>query len=113
MQRLFDKALPIISNAVFAIMFQDRDFCYKLNAKLVEQIKELKKVDYPDFLQADGFIKRESPPTWLKEGVFHRDKGRCQSCGTDLSKIFIVADAANYDHIIPLRNGGSNDPTNY
>ena len=114
MQDFFnEKALSIISNAVFSILFQDKDFCYKFNLKLSEQIKKLKISEYPDFLQEDGYLNRETPPTWLKEGVFYRDKGRCQACGADLTKLFVIANVANYDHVIPLRIGGSNDPTNY
>lgn len=114
MQSLFnEKALPIISNAVFSVLFQDKDFCYKFNLKIAEQIKQLKKTEYPDILKEDGYMKRSTLPTWLKDGVYYRDKGRCQSCGTDLTKMFVIDNAINYDHIIPLHQGGSNDPTNY
>lgn len=114
LQALFnDKVLPIISDSVFPILFNNKDFLYKFNVKIAEQIQSLKKDDYPEFFQGDGYLKREDPPSWLKKGVFNRDLGRCQSCGTDLSRIFTNANAENYDHIIPLRQGGSNDPTNF
>lgn len=105
--------LKIIAEATFALLFQDKDFLYDFNLAVTKQIRELKKDNYPDYMEDDGYLKRENPPMWLKKGVFYRDKGRCQACGTDLTKIFVVADNDNYDHIIPLRQGGTNDPTNY
>lgn len=114
LQRLFDEeALDKISHAVFAVLFTDKDFLYRFNLKITEQILKLKKADYPELMQGDGYLNRENPPQWLKDGVFNRDRGRCQSCGTNLDRIFCLEDSANYDHIIPLRQGGSNDPTNY
>lgn len=113
-QRLFEEeALPTIEDAVFPILFNDKDFLFRFNSKITEQIKGLTVADYPEYLQNDGFLNRETPPKWLKTGVFHRDGGRCQRCGTNLDAIFMSAPAENYDHIIPLRNGGTNDPTNY
>lgn len=107
------KALPVIADAVFPILYNDKDFLYKFNCRITEQIKKLTKSDYPNLLEGDGYLKREVIPNWLKKGVFNRDRGRCQGCGTDLSRIFTNANAENYDHIIPLRQGGSNDPTNF
>nr|WP_256521907.1 HNH endonuclease [Halobacillus sp. A5] len=70
--------------------------------------------EYPDIFKKDGVISRCSYiPQWLKQGVFHRDKGRCQICGTDLTKVLNLDNKENYDHIIPLENGGTNDPTNF
>lgn len=112
-ERFNDKALPIITDAVFAILFNDKDFLYKFNCKVTEQIKKLRKEEFPEYLQGDGYLNRENPPAWLKCGVFYRDRGRCQECGTDLSRIFANGNNENYDHIIPLRQGGSNDPSNY
>lgn len=50
---------------------------------------------------------------WLKKGVFHRDKGRCQICGCDLTNLVVINGKEHYDHIIPLAQGGTNDPTNF
>jgi len=57
--------------------------------------------------------KRVYIPTWLKNGVFMRDKVKCSICGTDLTKILTLENALNLDHIIPLENGGTNDPVNF
>lgn len=112
-ERFNSKAVETIAEAVFAILFCDKDFLFTFNKKITDQIKKLKKEDYPDYLQGDGYLNRGVTPNWLKDGVFYRDRGRCQECGTDLSKIFQNGNNENYDHIIPLRQGGTNDPTNF
>lgn len=111
--RFNNEALHIIEEGVFHILFNNKDFLFKFNYRITEQIKKLKKEDFPEYLQEDGYLNRENPPRWLKDGVFFRDQGRCQECGTDLTKLFKLTEASNYDHIIPLRQGGINDPTNY
>lgn len=111
--RFCEKALDIIANATFVLLFNNKDFLFQFNKKITMQIQQLKKQDYPDYLKEDGKLLRTDPPTWLKDGVFYRDRGRCQECGTDLSRIFRNGEAANYDHIIPVNKGGSNDPTNF
>ena len=108
-----ETVLPKISEAVFCILFNDKTFLYRFNVKVTEQILLLKKEDYPNYLEADGRLIRHNPPTWLKKGVFHRDRGICQSCGRNLDNVFQNAEDSNYDHIIPLSKGGSNDPSNY
>ena len=111
--RISEKGLQIISNAVFSILFNDKNLLHTFNKKLSDRISQLKKDEHPDILQSDGYLNRETPPAWLKDGVFMRDQGRCQECGADLKRLFLDTPDDNYDHIIPLRQGGSNDPTNY
>ena len=110
---LDEKAMRKISDATFTILFQDKDFLYSFNQKITLQIRNLRKIEFPDYLEQDGRLKRENPPKWLRYGVYYRDRGRCQSCGIDLSSDFSNAEDQNYDHIIPLAQGGCNDPTNY
>lgn len=108
-----ETVLPKISEAVFCILFNDKTFLYRFNVKITEQILLLKKADYPDYLEGDGRLSRHNPPAWLKKGVFHRDRGICQGCGRNLDNVFQLIEDSNYDHIIPLSKGGSNDPSNY
>ena len=69
---------------------------------------------YPDLLKEDGVVKRISYcPTWLKRGIEYRDKYRCSICGCDLSSAFTTIVDENFDHIIPLKVGGNNDPSNW
>ena len=108
-----DKALPQLTEAIFTILFNDKNALYLFNKNLQRMIKNLKKDDYPEQLKDDGYLNRTNPPTWMKRGVFNRDKGVCQDCGANLDRVWKNDKIENYDHIIPLRQGGTNDPTNF
>ena len=47
-----------------------------------------------------------------KDAIFHRDKGLCVYCATDLTRLINQQNALHYDHIVPLAKGGMNDVTN-
>lgn len=103
----------IVVDDVFTILYNDKNFLFDFNTQIASIIRTLKITDYPEYLKEDGVMKRcDYFLSWLKRGVFYRDKGRCQICGTDLTKILNLDNQENYDHIIPLQSGGSNDPTN-
>ncbi|NLD47705.1 MAG: HNH endonuclease [Clostridiaceae bacterium] len=106
---------PYIVNEVFTLLFNDKKLMRTFNENLADEIIcNLKRNDYPEVLTKDGVIKRcEYIPTWLKDGVFFRDKGRCQLCGKDLTRLLSSDNKIHYDHIIPLEMGGNNDPTNF
>ncbi|MEK3723574.1 HNH endonuclease [Paenibacillus sp. FSL H8-0034] len=98
----------------FTILFGDRMFLLKLNEIVASVIVEIKKVDYLDIMSRDGVVKRASYiPEWLKSAIFHRDKGKCQVCGRDLSGLLFLGEEVHYDHVIPLNLSGTNDPTNF
>lgn len=89
-------------------------FLLKFNKIVSSVIAEMKKIDYSDVLNRDGVVKRASYiPKWLKGAIFHRDKGKCQVCGKDLSGLMFLGEEVHYDHVIPLNLGGTNDPTNF
>ena len=96
---------------VFYILFSNKDFLFRFNTEVAKVVKELKKTDYPDILKKDGVIKRRGFPLWLQKAVKMRDRNRCQLCGKDLSGTFNLSDE-NFDHIVPLEDGGTNDPCN-
>lgn len=109
-----DKLMGVVVDDVFTLLYSNKKFLYDFNLQLSELIVNLKKIDNPDCLKKDGVINRcDYIPQWLKDGVFHRDKGRCQICGCDLTRMLNLDNKINYDHIIPLDNGGTNDPTNF
>ena len=66
----------------------------------------------PDAFNQSGHLVRSSIPMWAKSAVFHRDKGRCVLCQTDLTRLFSQQAETHYDHIIPLARGGMNCVTN-
>ncbi|UOQ84645.1 MULTISPECIES: HNH endonuclease [Bacillaceae] len=109
-----DELSPVIIDDIFTVLYSNKLFLFEFNSQLRELILNLKAEDIPEYLKKDGVIKRcKYIPQWLKRGVFMRDKGRCQICGADLTKILNLDNTENYDHIIPLENRGNNDPINF
>lgn len=96
---------------VFYVLFSNNDFLFRFNEQVARVVQELKKVDYPNLLKKDGIIKRKVFPSWLRKAVKMRDRNRCQLCGKDLSGTFNISDE-NFDYMIPLEDGGTNNPCN-
>ena len=109
---LFDKISPELVH----ILFNDKQFLFKFNGLLQEIVKDEEKnynLPWPkDSLNEDGTIKRQAIPKWVKNAVYHRDKGHCVFCSRDLTGLVNVLRQSNYDHIIPLKQFGTNDPCN-
>ena len=62
----------------------------------------------------NGNIKRLSyVPSWLEKAIYFRDKGRCQICFKDVSGEIFHLNEYHLDHVLPLSEGGTNDPTNF
>lgn len=109
-----DNFLDTVVDDIFCILYMDKNFLHNFNMECSKIIKDLKMADYPDLLKEDGIIKRISYyPKWLKNGIEYRDKCRCSLCGCDLSSSFTTIVDENFDHIIPLKIGGNNDPSNW
>lgn len=109
---LFDKISPELVH----ILFNDKQFLFKFNS-LVQKIVKDEEKDYnlpwpKDSLNEDDTIKRQTIPQWVKNAVYHRDKGHCVFCSRDLTGLVNVLRQSNYDHIIPLKQFGTNDPCN-
>lgn len=103
---LFDK----MANEVFYILFANRQFLLRFNNLAAKVVMEAK---FPkNCIGAKGTIKRVNIPKWVQTAVFHRDKGRCIFCFTDLTSLVNTLTSSNYDHIVPLDLFGTNDPCN-
>jgi hypothetical protein len=89
-----------IAIEMFYILFSNREFLKNFNQYIAEG-KKLK-------------TERCYIPEWVKNAVFYRDKGKCVFCGKDLSGLLCVPDTKDkqYDHIVPLSEGGINDISN-
>jgi hypothetical protein len=58
----------------------------------------------PDEIGMDGHVVRDGPmsrviPSWVKQEVYKRDKGKCVLCGSD--------DQLHFDHDFPYSRGGT------
>ncbi len=51
-------------------------------------------------------------PSWLKDALVNREHGRCALCSCDLTGVIAIEKKIHIDHIIPISNFGTNDPTN-
>lgn len=114
----FEELFYKLAQEMFYILFMDKLFLVDFN-KLVQKVI-VEKENYSLYnlcfdknrIDENGRIKRCAIPQWVKVAVFHREKGRCAFCGKDLTNIVTKLNVANYDHIIPLAEGGANDPCN-
>lgn len=107
MAKAFEAQLP----SVFYLLFSDRDFLTAFGDQVTDYIGTLDPGQHPQL--KGGRIPRCSHPAWLKQAIFYRDRGRCQHCFKDISGLAQPVNNLQLDHIIPLANGGSNDPTNF
>lgn len=108
-----------IANEVFYIMFNDREALLSFNSIVSEYVNDViiteigeENTEIKSFFSKDGVLKRRRVPEWGKTAVFHRDRGRCCSCGCDLTAMFNIESKRHFDHIIPLADGGINDVSN-
>ncbi|HFQ4897072.1 HNH endonuclease [Streptococcus agalactiae] len=113
-QFFIESAFDRFVNDVFNTLFWNKNFLYEFNLQSARFICELNEENYSDLLKEEGVLKRTKyVPSWLKNAIIYRDKNRCSLCGCDLSKSHTTVTKENYDHIIPLQNGGNNDPSNW
>ena len=107
-----------VSEEVVHILFNDKLFLVKFN-RLVREVLKDSDGTYSNFVKwpkdsrnNDGTIKRCAIPKWVKNAVYHRDKGRCVFCNKDLTGLVNNLNQKNFDHIVPLKDYGTNDPCN-
>ena len=108
----------MISDEVVHILFNDKHFLVLFN-RLVRNVLIDEDGTYAGYVKWPensrneyGTIKRCSIPQWVKYAVYHRDKGHCVFCNKDLTGIVTTLNSKNYDHIVPLKDYGTNDPCN-
>ncbi len=114
----FMEFFDTISDEIVHILFNDKWFLVKFN-KLVRNVILDEDSSYVDLLKwpegarnNEGTIRRCAIPQWVKRAVYHRDKGRCVFCNKDLTGIVNTLNLKNFDHIVPLKDYGTNDPCN-
>ncbi|NOQ24591.1 MAG: hypothetical protein GQ564_04440 [Bacteroidales bacterium] len=106
----FAELFNYMAEEVFYILFANRQFLLEFNNLIALTVKE---TNFPTkSLNEKGTIKRAYITKWVKTAVYHREKGRCVFCNTDLTGLVNTLTNANYDHIVPLDKYGTNDPCN-
>lgn len=108
-----EDGLPRIVDEIFTLLFGDRDFLRQFNLTIAHIVRNLKIIDYPHLLDEDGKVKRTTYwPEWVKTGLWYRERGRCAICMKDISGLLVPEKDLHIDHIVPIKNGGTNDATN-
>jgi hypothetical protein len=96
--RLWEK----MTDEVFHLLFGNRGFLLAFNLQLAKFRQE----------RSDSLSPRCPIPQWLKRAVYFRENGKCALCKRDLSGLIAIDPKQNYDHIVPLKLLGANDPCN-
>lgn len=120
----YSKVLSLLSDEIFYILFQNRDFLKKFNELLAsylmscdgdtDAINIFIEDGLEEYVRSDFKLKRISIPKWVERAVLFRDRGRCVNCGKDLSGyLSLDENIKNYDHIVPLNLYGFNDISNF
>ncbi|MEU6786999.1 HNH endonuclease signature motif containing protein [Nonomuraea angiospora] len=113
-----DDLLDRTSEEVFFVMFSNRSFLANLHGLLSGYVQDAAYSEEPEIqklfehTRAGSKLKRATPPAWAKRAVEFRDRGRCVYCHRQLGTLHTPINHANFDHIIPLAQGGLNDVTN-
>lgn len=112
----YEDLLDRMSEEIFFILFLNRQTLQRFNELISHQIqdRELDELDEEDlpYFRKDGVLNRVAIPKWVMRAVTHRDRGMCVGCHKDLTGTISISETENFDHIIPLANGGINDITN-
>jgi len=91
-----------MTEEVFHLLFGNRGFLLDFNVQLAAFRQE----------RGDTPSRRRSIPQWVKRAVYFRENGKCAFCKRDLSGLVAVDPKQHYDHIVPLKALGANDPCN-
>jgi hypothetical protein len=101
-ERAFGFLWEKMTDEVFHLLFGNRGFLLNFNLALGQ------------FRQGrgDSPSPRCSIPQWVKRAVYFRENGKCALCKKDLSGLISIDPKQHYDHIVPLKSLGANDPCN-
>ncbi|WP_189459412.1 HNH endonuclease [Jeongeupia chitinilytica] len=111
-RNLFLSGLQFFVNSAFAHLWTRKGFLFDFNTRLAEKISPLLKHEYPA-LAKDGQLPRETYfPKWLVDMIMLRERGLCHYCNCIVASPSIANQSYDIDHMTPIANGGTNDPTN-
>lgn len=111
-EEIMSDLIECVAKEVFHILFTNRKVLRNFGVRAAYQVLEVAPDMYPEKFSHKGHLYRARIPQWVKNAIFHRDKGMCVQCRSDLTRLINQQNALHYDHIIPLAKGGMNDVTN-
>ena len=116
LEESYEKLMTQLVAEVFHLLFGNRRALLLLNDMAAFHIRDTSKDDidaeYSLLFEKNGVLKRVYVPSWAKNAVFFRDRGRCVFCNCDLTGLMSQLTDKHFDHIVALDNGGLNDVTN-
>jgi len=111
---LLDRAARVVTETTFHLLFTDREFLLAFQGLVAARLAAAEPDENMYLFKKPGVLRRPSRlPSWLRRAVFLRDKGRCQKCFSDLTGTLALDPKLHLDHIRPLAQSDSNDPTNF
>lgn len=109
----FEQLWEQITDEVFHLLFANRAFLLAFNQALAQHLSSNHVKIPATFLTGKGVLKRQTHfPVWLTKAVFYRDQGKCVLCQRDLTGLINTDFQIHFDHIVPLKLWGTNDPCN-
>ncbi|WP_330231701.1 HNH endonuclease [Nocardia sp. NBC_00508] len=114
----YEQLLQKMADEVFHAIFPYRTMLYNLNWIAATFISELDaemcgtEPEVAKLFARPGRLRRKTIPEWVQRAVFFRDQGHCTYCKRDLTGLMHAMSRENYDHMVPLAEGGLNDVTN-
>jgi hypothetical protein len=114
----YEQLVQTMADEVFHTVFPYRTMLYNLNWIAATLISELdaemcsEEPEVAKLFARPGRLKRRTIPEWVQRAVFFRDQGHCTYCRRDLTGLMHAMSRENYDHMVPLAEGGLNDITN-
>ncbi|MEV5961478.1 HNH endonuclease signature motif containing protein [Kribbella sp. NPDC051952] len=111
-----------LAEEVFYVLFANRSFLFDFNQMMAGYVLNHHSFSGPEEVDPESIftcreegnsrLKRTGIPEWVKRTVEFRERGRCATCQSELGNLRTPIRRAEYDHMVPLAEGGLNDVTN-
>ncbi|MFI6073934.1 HNH endonuclease [Actinoplanes sp. NPDC051343] len=111
-----------LAEEVFYVLFANRSFLYDFNQMMAYYVTSYNTFGDNEAVDPTGMfiprkdrmsrLRRTEIPEWVKTTVEFRERGRCANCQVELGTLRTPIKRAEFDHMVPLAEGGLNDVTN-
>lgn len=109
---IFSSVVERIAGQVFHVLFSNRRTLQAFGLMCSSYLTDTSPAFAPNSFTNSDYLKRANIPSWAKSAVYHRDKGHCVLCRTNLTNLVTQEGTLHFDHILPLKLGGMNCVTN-